>query len=223
MDKTTARAYSRLLLTVGLAGCVIAVVAACGGSKPQTAATPQPNADSAAAAEQARQAEAERQAREDAERKAREDAERQAREEAERARQHTADSLAAVARAADEMRATLATMIHFDFDKSKIMTGDVAVLDQKVAILTANPDVKIRVAGHCDQRGSAEYNIALGNRRAAAAKQYLVHHGIDAARIETISYGEERPLDPGHDEAAWAKNRRDEFEIVSGGVALRQP
>ncbi|PYP95126.1 MAG: peptidoglycan-associated lipoprotein Pal [Gemmatimonadetes bacterium] len=121
------------------------------------------------------------------------------------------------------MRATLATMIQFDFDKSKIMTGDVAVLDQKVAILTANPDIKIRVAGHCDERGSAEYNIALGNRRAATAKQYLVKHGIDAGRIATISYGEERPLDPGHDEAAWAKNRRDEFEIVSGGVAMRQP
>ncbi len=222
MDKTTGRTYSRLLLTVGL-GCVIALVAACGGSKPTTIATPQLNADSAAAAEQARQAEAERQAREEAERKAREDAERQAREEAERARQHTADSLAAVARGADEMRATLATMIQFDFDKSKIMTGDVAVLDQKVAILTANPDIKIRVAGHCDERGSAEYNIALGNRRAATAKQYLVKHGIDAGRIATISYGEERPLDPGHDEAAWAKNRRDEFEIVSGGVALRQP
>src|SRR5213076_2607540 len=107
MDKTTGRTYSRLLLTVGL-GCVIALVAACGGSKPTTIATPQLNADSAAAAEQARQAEAERQAR----------------EEAERARQHTADSLAAVARGADEMRATLATMIQFDFDKSKIMTGD---------------------------------------------------------------------------------------------------
>src|SRR5213078_4880787 len=111
MDKTTGRTYSRLLLTVGL-GCVIALVAACGGSKPTTIATPQLNADSAAAAEQARQAEAERQAREEAERKAR--------EEAERARQHTADSLAAVARGADEMRATLATMIQFDFDKSKI-------------------------------------------------------------------------------------------------------
>ena len=222
MDKTTGRTYSRLLLTVAL-GCVIALVAACGGSKPTTIDTTQLNADSAAAAEQARQAEAERQAREEAERKAREDAERQAREEAERARQHTADSLAAVARGADEMRATLATMIQFDFDKSKIMTGDVAVLDQKVAMLTANPDIKIRVAGHCDERGSAEYNIALGNRRAATAKQYLVKHGIDAGRIATISYGEERPLDPGHDEAAWAKNRRDEFEIVSGGVALRQP
>ena len=168
---TTAQTYSRRLLTLGLAGGItMMVLAACGGSKPQTAATPQPNADSAAAAEQARQAEAERQAREDAERKAREEAERQAREEAERvARQHTADSLAAVARAADELRTTLATMIHFDFDKSKVLPGDGSVLDQKVTILTANPDVKIRIAGHCDERGSAEYNIALGNRRAAAA------------------------------------------------------
>jgi peptidoglycan-associated lipoprotein len=97
------------------------------------------------------------------------------------------------------------------------------VLDQKVGILQVNGGLRIRIAGHCDERGSDEYNLALGNRRAIAAKQYLVSHGIDAGRIETVSYGKERPSDPGHTEEAWSKNRRDETEIVAGGDALKQP
>jgi peptidoglycan-associated lipoprotein len=114
-------------------------------------------------------------------------------------------------------------MIHFDYDKASIRPDDMAMLDQKVAILQANPDLRIRITGHCDERGSDEYNLALGNRRAQAAKQYLVSHGIDASRIETQSFGEERPLVDGHDETAWSQNRRDEFEIISGGDALRRP
>jgi len=126
-------------------------------------------------------------------------------------------------RTADAVRTMLATMIHFDYDKSNIRSEDAAVLDQKVAILQANPNLRIRISGHCDERGSDEYNLALGNRRATAAKQYLVSHGIEAGRIETVSYGEERPIAPGHDEAAWAQNRRDEVEIIAGGDALKQP
>jgi peptidoglycan-associated lipoprotein len=114
-------------------------------------------------------------------------------------------------------------MIHFDFDKSNIRTGDATTLDQKIQILQVNSGVHIRIAGHCDERGSDEYNLALGNRRATSAKQYLVSHGIDAGRIETQSFGKERPLDPGHGEDSWAQNRRDEFEILSGGDALTQP
>src|SRR3989454_8817424 len=110
------------------------------------------------------------------------------------ARQRAADSLAAMGRTADAVRTMLATMIHFDYDKSNIRSEDAAVLDQKVAILQANPNLRIRISGHCDERGSDEYNLALGNRRATAAKQYLVSHGIEAARIETVSYGEERPI-----------------------------
>jgi peptidoglycan-associated lipoprotein len=201
-----------LLLVIGLAAAVIAGACA---KNPAPTTTPQPNADSAAAAERARQ---------DSAAAAQADAERRAREEAERvARQREADSLAALGRASEEVRSVLATMIHFDYDKASIRPDDMAMLDQKVAILQANPDLRIRITGHCDERGSDEYNLALGNRRAQAAKQYLVSHGIDASRIETQSFGEERPLVDGHDETAWSQNRRDEFEIISGGDALRRP
>ncbi|OLD96103.1 MAG: peptidoglycan-associated lipoprotein Pal [Gemmatimonadetes bacterium] len=196
-----------------LGGIALAIAAACGGGAPPQPVTPQPNADSIAALERARQDSIDRAA-----------AEARAREEAERvARQRAADSLAAMGRTADAVRTMLATMIHFDYDKSNIRSEDAAVLDQKVAILQANPNLRIRISGHCDERGSDEYNLALGNRRATAAKQYLVSHGIEAGRIETVSYGEERPIAPGHDEAAWAQNRRDEVEIIAGGDALKQP
>src|SRR5437867_2856440 len=82
------------------------------------------------------------------------------------------------------------------------------------------PGLRVRISGHCDERGSDEYNLALGNRRATKAKEYLVQHGVDAGRVETGSYGEERPIAQGHDENAWAQNRRDEFEILAGGDVL---
>ena len=197
-----------------LGGLVAAAVAACGGgAKPEPPAPQGPNADSIAEAERKRQDSIER-----AQREARE------REEAERvARQRAADSLAAMGRTSEAVKTLLGTMTHFDFDKSNIRPEDIAVLDQKVAILQANPNLRIRVAGNCDERGSDEYNLALGNRRATSAKQYLVSHGVDGGRIETVSYGEERPLDPSHNEEAWAKNRNDQFEIVSGGDVLKQP
>ncbi|HLZ45038.1 MAG TPA: peptidoglycan-associated lipoprotein Pal [Gemmatimonadales bacterium] len=201
-----------LLLVLGLGAAVISA-ASCGGKPAPAPVTP--NADSAAAAEKARQ---------DSAAAAAADAARRAREDSERvARQRAADSLAALSRTSDEVKTTLATMIHFDFDKSNIRSEDAATLDQKVAILQANTDLKIRIGGHCDERGSDEYNLALGNRRAQAAKQYLVSHGIDAGRIETQSWGEEKPLVQGHDESAWSQNRRDEFEITSGGDNLRRP
>jgi peptidoglycan-associated lipoprotein len=197
-----------------LSGLAVAALAACGGGpKPEPPAPQAANADSIAEAARARAdsiARAEREARE--------------REEAERERQRRiADSLAALGKSTEAVRTLLATMIHFDYDKAVIRGGDAAVLDQKVAILQANPGLRIRISGHCDERGSDEYNLALGNRRATAAKQYLVSHGIDPSRIETVSYGEERPIASGHDEVAWAQNRRDEFEILSGGENLKQP
>ena len=201
-----------LLLALGLGAAVVAA-ASCGGNPPPQ--TPTPNADSAAAAARARA---------DSEAAAQAERDRQAREEADRvARQKTADSIAALGRASEEVRSTLAAMIHFDYDKSNIRSDDMGTLDQKVAILQANPDLKIRIGGHCDERGSDEYNLALGNRRAQSAKQYLVSHGIDASRIETQSWGEEKPLVDGHDESAWSQNRRDEFEPTSGGDNLRRP
>jgi peptidoglycan-associated lipoprotein len=151
-------------------------------------------------------------------------ANRAAQDEAERVRrQREADSLAALSRASEDVRNTLAAMIHFDLDKSSVRSDDMGALDAKVAILQANPDLRIRIGGHCDERGSDEYNLALGNRRAQAAKQYLVSHGVDASRIETQSWGEEKPAVDGHDEAAWSQNRRDEFEVISGGDNLRRP
>jgi peptidoglycan-associated lipoprotein len=196
-----------------LSGLAVAAMAACGGKTPETTPVPVMNADSAAEAQRMR---ADSIARAEAEARAREAAEREA-------RQRAADSLAALGRSTEAVRTLLGTMIHFDYDKALIRGGDAAVLDQKVAILQANPGLRIRISGHCDERGSDEYNLALGNRRATAAKQYVVSHGIDPSRIETVSYGEERPIASGHDEEAWAQNRRDEFEILSGGDNLKQP
>ncbi|MCX5827015.1 MAG: peptidoglycan-associated lipoprotein Pal [Deltaproteobacteria bacterium] len=101
--------------------------------------------------------------------------------------------------------------IHFDFDKSAIRTPDREILKGHADWLTKNKDYSLTIEGNCDERGSQEYNLALGERRAMEAKKYLVGLGIDEKRMKTISYGFERPLDPGHNEAAWTKNRRDQF------------
>lgn len=101
--------------------------------------------------------------------------------------------------------------IHFDFDKSAIRTPDREILKGHADWLTKNKDYSLTVEGYCDERGSTEYNLALGERRAMEAKKYLVGLGVDEKRLKAISYGFERPLDPGHDEAAWAKNRRAQF------------
>ena len=89
--------------------------------------------------------------------------------------------------------------------------------------MNANPALTLRISGHADERGSDEYNLALGNRRAAAAKRYLVSRGIADGRITVVSYGEERPLNPASTEAAWAQNRRAEFEATAGGDNLTVP
>jgi peptidoglycan-associated lipoprotein len=119
--------------------------------------------------------------------------------------------------------ADLAAMINFDYDQANVRSADESTLDRKAAILSANPNVKLTISGHADERGSDEYNLALGNRRAGAAKRYLQNKGIDGSRLDVVSYGEERPLNPGHDEAAYAQNRRDEFQVTSGGDNLVAP
>lgn len=98
--------------------------------------------------------------------------------------------------------------IHFDFDRYDIRPADAAILKENAEILKKYPKVKIQIEGHCDERGTNEYNLALGERRANSTKNYLISLGISPERISTISYGEEKPLDPGHNEEAWTKNRR---------------
>ena len=104
--------------------------------------------------------------------------------------------------------------IFFDYDQYDLRTDARATLDRKASFLNQNSSVRSQIEGHCDERGTNEYNLALGERRANAAKQYLTTAGISAGRLSTISYGEERPLDPGRNEAAWARNRRAHFVIT---------
>ena len=98
--------------------------------------------------------------------------------------------------------------IYFDFDKYAIRSGDREILGKDASYLLANKKLTVTVEGHCDERGTAEYNMALGERRANETKKYLVNLGVKGDRIQTISYGKEKPVDPGHNEEAWAKNRR---------------
>jgi peptidoglycan-associated lipoprotein len=98
--------------------------------------------------------------------------------------------------------------VYFDFDSSVIRSSEIAALQKEAAMLKANPKKKVTIEGHCDERGTAEYNIALGDRRAASAKAYLKKLGVAASRMKTVSYGKEKPVALGHDEDAWAKNRR---------------
>ena len=103
--------------------------------------------------------------------------------------------------------------IYFDFDKSILTASAQDNLMRKAEWLRENPDATVTIEGHCDERGTNEYNLALGDRRAESAKAFLADLGIDPARLTTISYGEERPVDPRHSEEAWAKNRRAHFVV----------
>jgi len=105
--------------------------------------------------------------------------------------------------------------IHFGYDQYEIRREDEEILKENAAFLKKNPTMKIQIEGHCDERGTAEYNLALGERRANHTKKYLVSLGIRSDRISTISYGEEKPLDPGNNEEAWAKNRRAHIVVLS--------
>jgi|SoiMethySBSTD1v2_1073268.scaffolds.fasta_scaffold27794_6 peptidoglycan-associated lipoprotein len=124
--------------------------------------------------------------------------------------------------AADRAKNALLATIYFDYDASDIRGDARSALDQKLPILRANSGLQIRISGHADERGSDQYNDALGQRRAASTKRYLTDNGIDAARISIVSYGEQKPAMTGSDENAWARNRRAEFEITAGSVAPPQ-
>lgn len=133
------------------------------------------------------------------------------------------DPNVAIERARAALIATIGTTIHFDFDRADIRPQDEQILNQKATVLQQHPQVRIRIAGHADERGSDEYNMVLGQRRAQAAKAYLERRGIDGSRIDVISYGEERPADPRSNEEAWARNRRGEFEVIAGRETLGLP
>ncbi|MEW5918069.1 MAG: OmpA family protein [Gemmatimonadota bacterium] len=121
------------------------------------------------------------------------------------------------------LRATLAEKVFFDYDQSMITDESRATLDKKLPIMRANAGLRVRISGHADERGSDEYNIALGQRRAAAVKRYLMDQGIDGGRIDIVSFGEEQPAVQGQSEDAFALNRRAEFEITAGGENLVPP
>ena len=105
--------------------------------------------------------------------------------------------------------------VYFDFDKYNLRPDAKSALDSNYALLKMFPDVVIKIEGHCDERGTVEYNLSLGQKRAQSTQDYLTGLGVAANRISTISYGKERPAVQGNDEAAWAKNRRCEFRIIS--------
>lgn len=159
-------------------------------------------------------AEAKRQAAEERAREARKAREAQKAKEDERLREERLrdeDRASSEREAVAERERFLNENIRFEFDKSRLLPEAKEILRRKAKWLKAHPDVRVTIEGHCDERGTSEYNIALGDRRARSARTYLVDLGIAPERLTTISYGEEKPLDPGHNEVAWAKNRRGQF------------
>jgi len=130
---------------------------------------------------------------------------------------------AARERAVAEAKNTLQQMVFFDFDKSDIRPDAAEILRRKVAVLRASPQVQVRIEGYADERGSTEYNLALGERRAEAVRDFMTGFGLPASRFSVFSYGEERPLDTAHNEDAWAKNRRAQFVITAGDNAINPP
>jgi peptidoglycan-associated lipoprotein len=125
----------------------------------------------------------------------------------------TAMAEAAAGVAATEEKASVFDDIHFDYDKSFIREDAKPALAKVADYLKKNAAAKAQIEGHCDERGTAEYNMALGARRAESAKKYLASLGVKAGALSTVSYGKEKPLDPGHAEDAWAKNRRAHFVV----------
>ncbi|MDE0393696.1 MAG: OmpA family protein [Gammaproteobacteria bacterium] len=187
--------YRRLLLASVVLGGL--AVAACGGEPPPEPPAPEPQAagpdlDSLRAYEDSVRAAQEAAARAAAERE----------------------------RAIAEAREILEQRVHFDYDESAIRPDAESVLRQKVAILRASPAVRIRLEGHADERGSVEYNQALGNRRAQSVLDFFGQQGLMAGNFQTTSFGEERPLSAGSNETAWAQNRRVEFVITAGGGSI---
>ena len=168
--------------------------------------------------DEAMKVEQERRAAEEARLKAEEEARLKAEEEKrveEERLKEEGEITPQVAREAETKAVPQLGDIHFDFDKSDIRADSREILQKNADWLQNNPDIKIQIEGHCDERGTAEYNLALGERRAMSTKKYLISLGMSADRIYTISYGEELPIDPNHGEDAWAKNRRAHFLVIT--------
>jgi peptidoglycan-associated lipoprotein len=141
------------------------------------------------------------------------DAEKRAAEEAAREAQLREERLRAEAAAKGARDRFVNENVQFEFDSAALTADAQRILNEKAAYLRANPNLKATIEGHCDERGTAAYNLALGERRADSARTFLVNLGIEAGRLQIISYGEERPLDTGRNEEAWAKNRRAQFVV----------
>ena len=203
--------FSRLALAIML---IATALGACRRRPAPEPAPPPVNQDSIDAANRAREAAA-------AAARARQDSinAANARMAEEERRRREAEEAAARATA---MRA-LTAPIYFDYDQAEISTDARATLDAKLPILTANAGMRMRIAGHTDSRGSDEYNIALGQRRAAAAKRYLTGRGVADNRIDIVSFGEERPVAMGMDEGSFSQNRRAEFEVTAGAENMVIP
>jgi len=118
---------------------------------------------------------------------------------------------------AEDFRVNVGDTVHFGYDQYNVEDNDKAVLGRQAQWLAKYPSVRVAVEGHCDERGTREYNLALGARRANAVKEYLVSQGVSAARVETVSYGKERPICTESNEACWTQNRRG-VTVISGGA-----
>jgi peptidoglycan-associated lipoprotein len=155
--------------------------------------------------------------------RAREDSIRRARER----QQFVDDSIARARGDRDRLlaaaRAALTAPVYFDYDMAEIRSDARSTLESKLPVLTANPTVRLRIAGHTDSRGSDEYNLALGQRRAASVKAFFTERGIDAGRLEIVSFGRERPTCSEEEESCWSRNRRAEFEVTAGGDNIALP
>ncbi|MEM0986136.1 MAG: peptidoglycan-associated lipoprotein Pal [Pseudomonadota bacterium] len=118
----------------------------------------------------------------------------------------------------DDFRVNVGERVYFDFNGSRLDGDDTEILQRQAAWLQSYPDARIVVAGNCDERGTREYNLALGEQRAQTVKDYLVTQGVDPSRIETISYGKERPIAAGSNEQAWALNRNGFTQVLTGAI-----
>ncbi len=192
----------------------VGALAVAGACRRRPAAAPAPVDPAPSAEELARQRQRDSLDAAQRARALRDSADQAARQAAERGAQAGRDSAVASA------RTVLLAPVYFDYDASEIRDDSRAALEAKLPLMERYAEVRVRVAGHTDDRGADEYNLALGQRRAAAVKRFLSERGVDAERVEIVSFGKERPTCEEQAEACWSRNRRAEFEITAGGATL---